>query len=205
MASRLRLKVGQKSLKTDGEVVDTFIKGPSKRDVAGMKAAFAQVAESDVISVLFKNKRFGNFLITGAAHLTVLDDLMVGGLNAAAAAKEAKSADGGKEKLRQPDAGVRAFPAVFEGDFAPTPTSAGELGHGDLIVASFNQSPYGDFVITGVVTAAENDEKYLMVGPWILNSQDGSAPRLGGVQLIAAAGTHVAPVPTKRGLVEFDG
>lgn len=185
--------------------MDTFIKGPSKRNVAGMKAAFAQVAESDVISVLFKNKRFGNFLITGAAHLTVLDDLMVGGLNAAAAAKDVKNADGGTDKLRQPDAGVREFPAEFEGEFAPTPTSAEELKHGDLVVASFSQSPYGDFVITGVVTEAENDDTYLMVGPWILRSAEGTAPRLGGVQLVAAAGTHVAPVPTKRGLVEFDG
>lgn len=184
--------------------MDTFIKGPSKRDVAGMKAAFSQIADGEVVSVLFKNARFGNFLVSGVVHQTVLDDLMVGGLNIAAAAKEAKSADGSKQKVRQPDAGVRAFPAVYEGEFAPTPIGAGEVGHGDLVVASFNQSPYGDFVITGVATAAENDDAYLMIGPWILNSAAGPAPRLTGVQLVAAAGTHVAPVPSRRGLVEFE-
>lgn len=183
--------------------MDIFIKGPSKRDVAGMKAAFAQVQDKEVVSVLFKNARYGNFLVTGAAHLTVLDDLMVGGLNAAAAAKEAKSADGTPVRQRQPDTEVRAFPAEFEGEFTPTPLAAESIGHGDLVVAAFAQEPYGDFVITGVVTAAENDDDYLMVGPWILYTGKEAAPRLSGVQLVAAAGDHQAPVPSRRGHVEF--
>ncbi|UXN31141.1 hypothetical protein [Glutamicibacter sp. M10] len=71
--------------------MDAFIKGPSKRDVAGMKAAFGDVEAGDVLSVLYKTTRFGNFLITGAAHATVLDDVMVGGLNAAAAKKKPRT------------------------------------------------------------------------------------------------------------------
>lgn len=185
--------------------MDVFIKGPSKRDVAGMKAAFGEVAAGDVISVLYKTTRFGNFLITGAAHATVLDDVMVGGLNAAAAKKKAKDADGGETMARQPDKDVRAFPAVFEGEFAPEDIEVSELSHGDLVVASFSQEPYGDFVITGVVTEAENDRSYLMVGPWILQTAEETAPRLLSVQRVAANGTHVAPVPTLRGLVEVDG
>ena len=184
--------------------MDTFIKGPSKRDVAGMKAAFALVESEEVVSVLFKNARYGNFLVTGAAHLTVLDDLMVGGLNAAAAAKAAKSADGEPLRQRQPDAGVRAFPAVFEGDFEPTPIAVNQVAHGDLVVASFTQAPYGDFVVTGVATAAEGDAAYLMVGPWILHSADGPAPRMNEVELVAAAGDHIAPVPPRRGQVDFE-
>ena len=99
--------------------MDAFIKGPSKRDVAGMKAAVGDVEAGDVLSVLYKTTRFGNFLITGAAHATVLDDVMVGGLNAAAAKKKAKDTDGAEVMQRQPDKDVRAFPAIFEGHFAP--------------------------------------------------------------------------------------
>ncbi|QEP07183.1 hypothetical protein [Glutamicibacter nicotianae] len=189
----------------NGESVDVFIKGPSKRDVAGMKAAFGEVQGGDVLSVLYKTERFGNFLITGAAHATVLDDVMVGGLNAAAAKKKAKDAEGGEIMQRQPDKDVRAFPAVFEGDFAPEDIEVSELSHGDLVVASFSQEPYGDFVVTGVVTEAEKDRGYLMVGPWILQTAQGPATRLRSVQRVAANGTHVAPVPTRRGLVEVDG
>lgn len=185
--------------------MDTFIKGPSKRDVAGMKAAFGDVEAGDVISVLYKTARFGNFLITGAAHATVLDDVMVGGLNAAAAKKKAKDADGGEVMQRQPDKDVRAFPASFEGEFAPEDIEVSQLSHGDLVVASFSQSPYGDFVVTGVVTEAQNDHDYLMVGPWILQTHQGNAPRLLSVQRVAVNGSHVAPVPTRRGLVEVDG
>lgn len=182
--------------------MDAFIKGPSKRDVAGMKAAFSTVAEGDVVSVLYKTVRFGNFLISGRAHATVLDDLMVGGLNAAAAKKAAKGADGEEAFQRQPDKDVRAFPAEFEGSFEPEAVEAADLKHGDLVVASFSQEPYGDFVVTGVVTEAENDHSYLMVGPWILRTAEGNAPRLLQVQRVSTAGTHVAPVPTRRGLVE---
>ncbi|WP_159610276.1 hypothetical protein [Glutamicibacter sp. JC586] len=185
--------------------MDTFIKGPSKRDVAGMKAAFGEVEVGDVISVLYKTARFGNFLITGAAHATVLDDVMVGGLNAAAAKKKAKDVDGAEVMQRQPDKDVRAFPATFDGEFSPEKIEVSELNHGDLVVASFAQSPYGDFVVTGVVTEAQNDHDYLMVGPWILKTTDGKAPRLLSVQCVATGGNHVAPVPTRRGLVEVDG
>lgn len=182
--------------------MDTYIKGPSKRDVAGMKAAFSTVAAGDVVSVLYKTVRFGNFLISGRAHATVLDDLMVGGLNAAAAKKAAKGADDEEAFQRQPDKDVRAFPAEFEGSFEPEAVEAADLKHGDLVVASFSQEPYGDFVVTGVVTEAENDHSYLMVGPWILRTAEGNAPRLLQVQRVSTAGTHVAPVPTRRGLVE---
>ncbi|MGP9528008.1 hypothetical protein [Glutamicibacter sp. AOP5-A2-18] len=185
--------------------MDAFIKGPSKRDVAGMKAAFGDVEAGDVLSVLYKTTRFGNFLITGAAHATVLDDVMVGGLNAAAAKKKAKDTDGAEVMQRQPDKDVRAFPAEFEGDFAPEDIEVAQLSHGDLVVASFSQNPYGDFVVTGVVTEAQNDHEYLMVGPWILQTAQGQGLRLLSVQRVAANGTHVAPVPTRRGLVEVDG
>jgi len=170
-----------------------------------MKAAFGAIDASEVISVLYKTARFGNFLVTGAAHTTVLDDVMVGGLNAAAAKKKAKTSDGTEAMQRQPDKDVRAFPAEFEGEFSPQETEVSQLSHGDLVVASFSQEPYGDFVITGVVTEAENDRSYLMVGPWILQTGEGQAPRLLNVQLVAGQGTHVAPVPTRRGLVEVDG
>ena len=183
--------------------MDTFIQGPSKRDVAGMKAAFALVEGAEVLSVLFKNARYGSFLVTGAAHLTVLDDLMVGGLNAAAAVKESKTKEGVTLRQRQPDSEVRAFPANFEGAFAPTPITADKVGHGDFVVASLNQAPYGDFVITGVATAAEDDDTYLMVGPWILSTENGLASRLNDVQLLATAGDHKIPVPPRRGHVEF--
>ncbi|WP_313814568.1 hypothetical protein [Glutamicibacter sp.] len=182
--------------------MDTFIKGPSKRDVAGMKAAFGSVATGDIISVLYKTSRFGNFLITGKAHATVLDDLMVGGLNAAAAVKKAKGADGDEVSQRQPDKDVRAFPAEFDGEFDPIPVKTNELHHGDLVVASFNQEPYGDFLVTGVITEAENDPTYLMVGPWIVQTDEGAADRLLEIKRILAGGEHVAPVPSRRTRVE---
>lgn len=178
--------------------MDTFIKGPSKRDVAGMKAAFGTVAASDIISVLYKTSRYGNFLVTGTAHATVLDDLMVGGLNAAAAAKKAKGSDGEEVIQRQPDKDVRAFPAEFDGEFTAVDIEAGELKHGDLVAASFSQEPYGDFLITGVVTESDDDSAYLMVGPWLIHDQNGNADRLLEIKLIAANGAHVAPVPAKR-------
>lgn len=178
--------------------MDSFIKGPSKRDVARMKSAFGAVAASDIISVLYKTARYGNFLVTGTAHTTVLDDLMVGGLNAAAAAKKTKGAEGEEVTQRQPDKDVRAFPAEFDGEFNATEVEAGSLKHGDLVAASFSQEPYGDFLITGVVTESDDDSSYLMVGPWLVHDHAGNADRMLDIKLIAENGNHIAPVPAKR-------
>ena len=171
-----------------------------------MKNAFALVKNTEVISVLFKNARYGNFLVTGAAHLTVLDDLMVGGVNAAAAAKRMPSPRmAARQRQRQPDTEVRAFPAVFERQIRPD----GDCGRTSSDMAIWwsrpsNRHPTVTFVITGVATAAEDDDSYLMVGPWIFHTKNGRAPRLNDVQLVAAAGNHAAPVPPRRGHVEFE-
>lgn len=184
--------------------MDTFIKGPSKRDVAGMKQAFGEVQTGEVISVLYKTVRYGNFLVTGTAHKTVLDELMVGGLNAAAAGKKAKGADGEEITSCQPDKDVRAFPAEFSGEFTPQEIEVSSVKHGDLVVVSFRQLPYGDFVLTGVATEDEKDAQRVQVGPWIIRTVDGPASRMLDVKLVATAGSHIAPVPTRRGAVEAD-
>ena len=178
--------------------MDSFINGPGKRSVAAMKEELGKIHGGEVISVLFKTARYGNFLATGTAHLTSMEELMVGGIPVAAAAKEAKGADGEPVRQRQPDKDVRQFPAEFTGEFSPQQVDSSELEHGDLAVASFSQQPYGDFVITGVVTAAADDEQYLQLGPWILRDANGPAPRLRDVQLVAKAGTHKTVVPARR-------
>ena len=99
--------------------------------------------------------------------------------------------------------GQRVDRAV-QGEFAPQPIEVDQLGHGDLVIASFTQNPYGDFVVTGVITQAANDDKFLMVGPWIVQTSQGRAERLSSIELISRAGTHVAPVPGHRSAVDIN-
>ncbi|MDR4532847.1 hypothetical protein [Glutamicibacter sp. PS] len=183
--------------------VEEFLKGPSKRDVAGMKAALSEVSAGDVVSVLYKSARYGHYLVTGTVHCSFADELMVGGQPLAGVPKSVKVGED-KQLQRSPDKEVRAFPADYDGALEATACPVSEISHGDLVATSIEQAPYGRFVVTGVVTAAENDGRYLMIGPWILNSAEGENPRILEVQRLASAGEHQAPKVEVRAAVKAE-
>jgi hypothetical protein len=71
-----------------------------------------------------------------------------------------------------------------------------ELGHGDLVEATFVQHPHGWFSITGVVVQT-TDGAILAVGSWFIAQDGQAAQRLHALTRLAAAGHHGLPVPSR--------
>ncbi|WP_102159394.1 hypothetical protein [Zhihengliuella halotolerans] len=178
--------------------------GPSRRDVAGMKAAFGAIEAGVPTTVLIRDERHGSYLLSGVPHFTALDDVVIGGVIVAGKAA-AERRDDEDVAIRKPERDVRQFPAEPVAEMSGDAVDAVDVEHGDLVVAAFEQHPYGRFVIAGVATAASYDEPFVTVGPWILHSAGEVGERCLEVTRISASGEHTLKVPARHQLVLDDG
>lgn len=67
------------------------------------------------------------------------------------------------------------------------------INHGDIVAATFEQRPYGRFVVTGPAVRT-TDGEVVAVGGWFLTIKGVAAERLRNVIVLAPAGTHHLPV-----------
>ncbi|GHD06331.1 hypothetical protein [Zhihengliuella salsuginis] len=178
--------------------------GPSRRDVAGMKAAFGAIEAGEPATVLMRDDRNGSYLLTGVPYFTALHDVVIGGVIVAGKAANERR-DDADVAIRKPERDVRQFPAEAPAEMGGEPVAHVDVAHGDLVVAAFEQHPYGRFVIAGVATAASYDEPFVTVGPWILHSGGDDAERCLEITRIAASGEHTLKVPARHQLVLDDG
>lgn len=161
--------------------MESYLPLPARRDRKSLTEWVTGLSVADAVSVVIADDRHGPYRLDGSlAPGLVQTELMLAGVEI----RSSKSA---------PGSSVRAIPTVGVPDV--NEIGVFDLEHGDLVTATFEQSPYGVFRITGYVTASEHDS-LLLVGGWILTASHGIAPRLLSVGLLDAVET--IPPPGKR-------
>lgn len=169
----------------------------SRRDVKGMTELLRDLKTGHRLSVTFQRRNYGIFTIEGAAVRTsTVNTFMVGSLFIESGLKPEKAVQAIKpcetpttaELVEDPD-------AIHE--------TVHGLQHGDLVAATFEQTPHGRFTVTGVAVSTINGD-ILAVGSWFLAHQGQAAARLRTLTVLAAAGTHTHPVPAPISAWESD-
>ncbi|MFE3261431.1 hypothetical protein ACFXPS_33465 [Nocardia sp. NPDC059091] len=181
-----------------GNVVDSWRKldVSRRRDVQGLVAALGDLKSGMHVSATFKSDEYGICLIEGIAVLSVTGSYLVGG----------QPLDSGSRpgKPRQPVAALRALTlGITVRDAGNTAEVAGPItndvmAHGDLVRATFEQSPYGIFEVTGIVVWAPVGNVFVVGGGSFLTRKSGEqAARLKGLAILARRGSHHLHVPSK--------
>lgn len=167
--------------------MESYLPVPARRDRKALTEWVTGLSAADTASVIIGDDCHGPYRLDG--RLTpglVRPELMLAGIEI----RSSKST---------PGSGLRSIPTVAVPDVDEI--GVFDLEHGDLVTATFEQSPYGVFRITGHVTASEHDS-LLLVGGWILTSSRGIAPRLlsagllDSIEEVSPPGTRAALVPT---------
>jgi len=162
---------------------------PSRRNVKALTDAIATLESGTPVSAMFLTKRYGAFTITGAAFISAsVKTLTIGGRSIEQNLKPHKSLQAlqSPEPLEQSDAS--AEPGAH-GD-APVVT------HGDLVSVDFVDPAYGPFTVTGVGVASTVSD-VVLVGGWFVSQAGTTAPRVVGVEVLAANGSHEYPLPPR--------
>ncbi|MFB8004778.1 hypothetical protein [Nocardia sp. NPDC056000] len=162
-----------------------------RRDVQGLAAALGDLKTGMHVSATFKSDEYGIYLIEGAAVLSVNGSYLVGGQPLDSESRKPVSV------LRTLTLGI----TVREADDSAVvvePVTNDVVAHGDLVRATFEQSPYGIFEVTGVAVWAPVGNLFVVGGGWFLTGKSGEQePRLKGLEILAGRGSHHLHIPSK--------
>lgn len=172
-----------------------FLEPAKRRDVAGLRIGLGELAVGDTASVVCSSSRYGDVQITGRLRETLTGELCVGGRVIGGAATSV-SVNGADFPARQPSGELKSIETEDDERLHGSEVSAAEIEHGDLISADFDAEPHGGFTVVGIATAGQ--DRFLLVGEWIIRDGDEPAPRLARVRRIARYGEHLVPVPAVR-------
>lgn len=165
-----------------------------RRDVQGLIAALEDLKSGMHVSATFKSDDYGVHRVEGLAVPSVSGSFLVGG----------QPLDGGPRpgKSRKPVSSLRVLSlgiTATDDEDVTVPGGAitnDSLTHGDLVRATFAQSPYGEFETTGVTVWAPVGNVFVVGGGWFLTNQSGDqATRLKQLVALAHRGDHQQPVP----------
>lgn len=163
---------------------------PQRRDVKGMTEQLRILRAGDQLSVTFKTAAYGIFTVDGAAVFSPsVKTFMVGSLFIESSLKPEKTVHA-IERRDAPDV------AVVGDDREAMQDVVDRLRHGDVVAATFEQAPHGRFTITGPVVQTVHSNIFT-VGHWFLAVGGRPAERVAGLSVIADAGTHHVPVPSR--------
>jgi hypothetical protein len=161
---------------------------PTRRNVKVLTDTIASLESGTGVSAMFLTKRYGAFTIAGTAFISpAVKTLTVGGRSIEQNLKPHKSL----QSLSTDDAADGAATVVAGAD-APIPV----VQHGDLVSARFVDPAYGPFTVTGVSVASTVGD-VVLVGGWFVSQAGAAAPRLVGVEVLAASGSHEYPLPPR--------
>ncbi|MFI6776072.1 hypothetical protein [Nocardia sp. NPDC050412] len=167
-----------------------------RRDVQGLVAALGDLKDGMHVSATFKFDEYGICLFEGIAVLSVIGSFLVGG----------QPLDSGSRPgtPRKPVGALRALTlgiTVRDTDNATVVDGSitnDAVAHGDLVRATFEQSPYGVFEVTGIAVWAPAGNVFVVGGGWFLTSKSGEqAVRLKQLAVLARRGSHHLYVPSK--------
>ncbi|MEU6583970.1 hypothetical protein [Nocardia sp. NPDC046763] len=163
-----------------------------RRDIQGLVAALEDLKSGMHASATFKSDEYGIFLIEGTAVSSVTGSYLVGG----------QPLDSGTRPgaPRKPVGALRALTlgiTARDTDNTAVVDANDVVAHGDLIRATFEQSPYGIFDVTGIAVWAPAGNVFV-VGGWFLTSEPGEqALRLKALAVLARQGSHGLHVPSR--------
>jgi hypothetical protein len=166
----------------------------ARRDVKGMTALLATLRNGDPLAVTFRTPRYGLFAVHGVAvRSATTNTFMVGSLFNETNGKPDKTV----VSISSSNAVITADdPEAEETDRGQLQAIVDELGHGDLVEATFVQHPHGWFNVTGVAVQTA-DSAILTVGSWFIAQDGKAAPRLHTLTRIAPTGHHGLRVPAR--------
>lgn len=127
-----------------------LLKPPPRRDVRSMTASLAGLRAGDHVSVTLATEKYGVVHVEGHAYWSTGKNFLVGGLFIESGLKPDKSLL---------SIGVGTVPAASSadgpvaanfGDYEAMRELADRVGHGDVVRATFDRKPYGQFTITGI-------------------------------------------------------
>ena len=171
---------------------------PARRDVKSMTAQLALLKPGDGISATFKSDKYGIFTAEGPVWRSpTIKALMVGSHLL--------------DSNLRPDANLLALSQFDEpADDLPRPADrdaveqkANRVDHGDLVRATFEQEPHGQFTITGVAVHTV-DGDIVVVGRWFITIDGQAATRLKDLEVVVIKGAHTLPVPARISSWESD-
>jgi hypothetical protein len=153
----------------------------SKRAVKTLNASLAELSTGSIITAYIRSDSYGPLAVTGA--LTAGDPPTVGMHDIGVSGKPSRDLWGLELLDTLPEE-------------TPLGVSASTLTHGDVVRATFQQRPYGDFTILGIAVAAPTGPDFL-VGSWLLTRDGADAPRLQALEVVAKAGSHDLAIPAR--------
>lgn len=178
---------------------------PAKRNIKALTAEIAGLSAGDLATATFSVPRYGAFNIEGSVQFsTTTGSIMLAGRAIDASLKPEKAlqtlatsgpgtVDSGTADAVAPDAGPGS---AADGDSAAAELTASvrALEHGAVVRATFVESAYGPFAITGISVAAPVGDVF-MVGSWIIARHGVPAARLSRLEILASPGEHSLPIP----------
>ena len=165
-----------------------------RRDVQGLISVLEELKSGMHVGATFKSDDYGIHRVDGVAVLSGGGSFLVGG----------QPLDGGPRPgaARKPVPSLRALSlgiAVRDEETVTVPEEEitnDSIAHGDLVRATFVQSPYGEFSITGVTVWAPVGNVFVVGGGWFVTRQSGQqATRLKQLVVLVRSGDHQQPVP----------
>jgi len=171
----------------DERTLDIFTSARTRRDVARIREALAEVSEGDIARVIVRSPRYGLYAVEGPVRIGVGGQPVVGDVILATSAE-----------IQRIELGV---PAPESSTDTVDPST---LTHGTPVRVTFHTPTHGLFALTGPVT--QGDDAFLLVGSWIAADDGKIAPRVQGLQRLDDLDLHEANVPPSRSvLVDAEG
>jgi hypothetical protein len=169
---------------------------PTRRNVKVLTDAIAMLESGTPVSAMFLTKRYGAFTIEGTAFISAsVKTLTVGGRSIEQNLKPHKSLQALTSAPFEPPAPNDA--STDEAVAAPVQQPEPQpVQHGDLISARFVDPAYGPFTVTGVGVASTVSD-VVLVGGWFVSQAGTTAPRVAGLDVLAASGSHNYPLPPR--------
>ena len=149
----------------------------------GIRDAVAALSPGDVGRVVVFEPRYGMYIVDGVVRHGAGGQPMIANVFLGT---------GGEIQ--------RIYPSTTISDPSDPGTNTQGLGHGSTARVTFTSHPYGVFQVTGPITSG--DDRFLMIGPWIVCDGETIAPRVVTIERFDEVLIHPANVPPLRSTID---
>lgn len=168
----------------DEQTLDIFSAARTRRDVARIREALAEVRAGDIARVIVRSPRYGLYAVEGPVRMGVGGQPIVGDVILATSAE-----------IQRIELGIPA-PEVDPDAEVVDPAS---LSHGTPVRATFHTPTHGVFAVTAPVTSG--NDAFLLAGSWIIADGGAIAPRVARIERLDDLTVHEGNVPPLRSVL----
>lgn len=168
--------------------VADLLKPPARRDVKAMTTTLGQLKSGDQVRAVLMLDKYGVVIVEGqACWSNTVKNFLLGGLPIESGLKPDKSLLA--ISMDQAPATMTASnaPTANFGDYESLHELAQSIGHGDVVRATFEQKPYGQFIVTGTAVQTA-DRAVTAIGTMFISG-------VIGLELLGNAAEFNLPVP----------